>query len=409
MTSYRYRGTTPGGLPVSGVVEAVDREDAVVKARASCAVVTSVERMREPDAITQALGSNLSELGRRRIPEKELSLLCSQLAIELKAGLPAVRSLELVAENTMDKRLKQIVSLTAKDVQAGHGLADSFAANGKGALPSTFLETVRAGEESGRLDECFGRLKKYYSNSANVRSKVVSAMIYPVFLVIVAVIVVFIIMVKAVPAFASTYKNMNIELPGVTKALIAVSDFFAAWWAVLLVAILGLAAASKLFTRTQKGRETFARLSLRFPGTGRVSLMNAASQFSSTMSAMLASGLPMVQAANITSRVVENYLVGKDIRLAAEDVVAGQRFCDGLRKSRWLPGMLLEMAAVGEETGDLEETLSVVSEYYSAEVETAVTRALSILEPAIILVLAALVVFILLAVYLPLFNLYSHI
>jgi type IV pilus assembly protein PilC len=409
MTSYRYRGTAQGGIPVSGVVEAVDQEDAVAKARASCSVVTSVERLRESGALGRALSANLSELGRRRIPDKELSLLCSQLAIELKAGLPAVRSLELVAENTSDRRLKKIVGLTAKDVQAGHSLADSFAVNGKDTLPPTFLETVRAGEESGRLDGCFLRLKQYYASSANVRSKVISAMIYPIFLIAVAAVVIFIIMVKAVPTFSSTYKSMGLELPAVTKALIAVSDFFASFWLVLLAGILAAVAAAKLFSRTERGRVFFARLALRFPGTGRVNVMNAASQFSSTMSAMLASGLPMVQAAGITSRVVENYIIGLDIRRAAEDVVAGRRLCDGLRKSESLPGMLLEMTAVGEETGDLEETLAVVSDYYANEVETAVARALSILEPAIILVLAFLVVFILLAVYLPLFNLYGNI
>lgn len=408
MASFRYRGVAPGGAPVKGVVEAADREDAAAKAHESCEVVTSVERLREMKS-GGVLNMDLSDLSHRRMKEKELSLLCSQLAIETKAGLPIVRSLDLVAENTADRRLQRIIRETSRDVQEGHDLAGSLEKNSKGALPPTFLETVRAGEESGRLDECFSRLKDYYLNSGNVRSKAVSAMIYPVFLIMIAVIVIVIIMVKAVPVFASTYKSMGIELPGVTKALISVSDFFSVFWMPLLAIILGIVVAVKLFGRTQAGKRAYALLALKFPATGRVSVMNAACQFSSTMSAMLASGLPMVQAVNITSRVIENYLVRLDVRRAAEEVVAGHRLCDGLKKGRWLPSMLLEMTAVGEETGSLEETLHIVSEYYANEVETAVSRALSILEPVIIIVMAFLVTFILLSVYIPLFNMYSHI
>ena len=409
MASFRYRGTASGGTPVEGVIEATNREDAAGKAHAFCEIVTSVERLYDTARFGGVLNTDLGDLGHRPMKDKELSLLCSQLAIETKAGLPIVHSLDLVAENTADRRLRRVVKAASGDVQAGGTLAASLETNGRDALPPTFIETVRAGEESGRLDECFSRLKEHYLNSGNIHSKAVSAVIYPIFLVVVAILVVVIIMVKAVPVFASAYKNIGTELPGVTKALISISNFFASSWIPLLAVVLGVAAAAKLYGRTEKGKRTYARLALTFPGTGRVNVMNAACQFSSTMSAMLASGLPMVQAVNITSRVIGNYLVRLDVRRAAEDVVAGRRLCDGLKKSKWLPSMLLEMTAVGEETGSLEETLRIVGKYFANEVDTAVSRALSIMEPVIIIVMAFLVAFILLSVYLPMFNLYSHV
>lgn len=176
---------------------------------------------------------------------------------------------------------------------------------------------------------------------------------------------------------------------------------------ILIAIVAAIALAIKLYGRTEAGKALYARLALTFPGIDMVNRMNGASQFASTMSTMLAAGLPMVRAAQVTANVVDNYLIKQDIRRAAEGVVAGQRLGDGLKKSKWLPSLLLEMTAVGEETGSLEDTLNVVSDYYTDEVSVSVERALGILEPVIVMVMAALVVFILLSVYLPMFSLYQ--
>lgn len=403
MKTYHYEGLSSSGAKVEGVVEAIDQQEAVAKAKANCKVVVKVERQAEKNVFNTDIGELL---GGAKIKPKALSLLCSQLAIELKAGLPIVRSLELVAENEPDKNLKKILERTAEDVGAGHGLADSFAANGP-ALPATFIETVRAGEESGTLDDCFNRLKTYYKNSGAVASKVGSALVYPIMLIVVAVVVVAIIMIKAVPVFEDSFASMGNELPGVTKALIAVSHFMTDNILVMIAIIASLAIFITVFGRTESGRRLYARIALTFPGIGLVNKMNAASQFAATMATMLAAGLPMVQATEITSRVVDNYLIKQDVRHAAEGIVTGRRLFDGLKESPWLPKLLLEMTGVGEETGNLDDTLNVINDYYTDEVSVAVERALGIMEPCIVLVMAGLVVFILLSVYLPLFTMYG--
>ena len=404
MTTFKYEGLSTNGAPINGVVEAIDEQDAVLKAKANCSIVLSVKAEKRTDGILNADVGELLSGG--KIKDKELSLLCSQLAIELKAGLPVVRALDLVAENEPNKTLKRILTQAAEDVQAGHRLSDSLALRGP-QLPPTFIETVRAGEESGRLDECFTRLKTYYKNAGNIKSKVGSALIYPAMLIAVAVVVVAIIMIKAVPVFEDAFGSMGNELPGVTKALVAVSHFFQNYILVIIAIVAAAALFIKLYGKTEKGKSLYARIALTFPGLDMVNRMNGAAQFASTRSTMLASGLPMVQAAQITANVVDNYLVQQDIRRAAEGVVAGHRLGDGLKQSKWLPKLLLEMTAVGEETGSLEDTLNVVSEYYTDEVSTAVERALGILEPVIVIIMAALVVFILLSVYLPLFSMYG--
>lgn len=408
MTTYSYEGLSASGAKVKGIVQAFDEQDAIIRAKSSCSVVIKVSEQKQ-GGLQGLMNADLGELfGGGKIKDKELSLLCSQLAIELKAGLPIVRSLRLVAENEQNKTLKKILTQTADDVEAGHGLADSFEQRGPG-LPSTFIETVRAGEESGRLDDSFTRLKKYYKNAGAVKSKVTSALIYPIMLIVVAIVVVAIIMIKAVPVFEDSFASMGNELPGVTKALIATSHFFTNNILIIIAVIAAAALAVFFYGKTEAGMALYAKIALTFPGIGMVNKMNAASEFASTMATMLASGLPMVQASRITSNVVSNYLIKKDLNAATEGVVSGQRLGDGLKKSKWLPSLLVEMASVGEETGNLEDTLEVVSDYYTDEVNLAVERALGILEPIIVMVMAAIVVFILLSVYMPLFSMYGNI
>ncbi len=405
MTTYRYKGQSSSGAEIEGVVEAFDQQDAVAKAKANCRVLISVEPVsggKMNDIMNADIGDLLSG---GRIKPKQLTLLCAQLAIELKAGLPLVSSLRLVAENEEDKKLKKILDETADDVHAGNSLAESLAARGSG-LPRTFIETIRAGEESGRLDETFERLQKYYENADAVGSKVASAMIYPAMLIAVAVIVISIIMIFAVPVFKDSFGGMeNLPLP--TALLINMSDFMVNNW-LLLAAILAAAAMGViLYGKTDTGRHLYARLALTFPGVDGINKMNAASQLASTLSTMLASGLPMVSAARITANTADNLLISEDIEKAVQGVIEGNRLADGLRQSKWLPSLLLEMVTVGEETGKLETTLNVVSEYYTKEVDTAVKRALDILNPCITIVLAIIVVFILLSVYLPIFGMYG--
>ena len=404
MTTYRYKGTTSSGAPLEGVVEALDEQDALIQAKQHCRVVISVEPVaagKVHDIMNLDIGDLISG---GKIKDKTLALLCSQLSIELKAGLPIVSSLRLVAENEEDKRLKKILEEVADDVHSGNGLADSFALRGP-TLPRTFIETVRAGEESGTLDDTFIKLQKYYENSDSVSSKVGSALVYPIMLISVAVIVVAIIMIFAVPVFAQSFGGMG-ELPAPTRILIAISDFMVGYWWLLAAFIAIAALGITLYGKTDSGRHLYARLALTVPGVCLINKMNAASQFAATLSTMLAAGLPLVRAAQITANTASNLLISEDIEAAVKGVIEGNRLADGLKKSPWFPKMLMEMVTVGEETGKLEDTLTVVSDYYTKEVDGAVKQALEILNPCITVVLALLVVFILLSVYLPIFGMY---
>lgn len=408
MKTFHYKGLSSSGAEVEGVVEGFDKHDAVTKARENCKQLVSIEPVRS-SKMDKVLNADIGDLlTGGKIKPKVLSLLCSQLAIEMKAGLPLVASLKLAAENEKDKKLKQMLLDVADDVHAGNGLADSFKMRSEGSVPNSFIETIRAGEESGRLDECFDRLKKYYSDAAEINSKVGGAMIYPIMLICVAIVVICIIMVTAVPVFEEAFAGMGNSLPFPTRALIATSHFMTDNFLILLAIVIVIAMGFFLYGKTDAGRHNYSKLSLTFPGIGLVNKMKAASQLSSTLSTMLAAGLPLVQAVQITSDTMDSLLVSEDVRNSASGILEGNRMSEGMKKSRWLPGLLLEMISVGEETGKLEDTLDVVSDYYNKEVDDAVHKALEILNPVITIVMAIIVVFILLSVYLPLFSMYGN-
>ena len=398
MKSFRYEG----------IVEATDKNDAIRKAKESCRVVVKVESATGAK-LNDALNLDINVLlTGGKIKAKKLALLSSQLAIELRAGLPLIRSLRLVAENEEDKYLKGILSDVADDVESGMALSRAFR-NRAPNLPATFIETIKAGEASGHLDDSFDRLKTYYENSDAVSSKVTSALIYPAMLIVVAVVVVAIIMIFAVPVFKDSFSSMGNQLPLPTRMLIGMSDFMVNNILLLIAIVAVIVISLILFGKSDKGRHTYAKLAMTFPGISLVNQMNAASQFASTISTMLSSGLTLVQSARITADTAQNLLIQESLENAVSALVAGNTMSSALRHCPYLPSLLVEMTAVGEQTGKLEETLDVVSTYYTKEVDTAVKRALGILEPMITIFLALIVVFILLSVYLPIFSMYGSV
>ena len=402
MPTFKYEGAYASGERVSGVVEAVSQTDAVAQIRQSCEVVLSLKEV--PRAATRDPMERF-----RSISAKSLALTCQQFAIILKAGLPLVQTVDLVADQCADKVLSRLLRQVSEDVSNGWSLSYSLEQRGGRKLPVTFRETVRAGEESGDLLASFRRLSDYFQRMSKTRDSVVSALTYPAFVIVVAVIVVAIIMGYAVPTFTSMFQSMDLELPWVTTALIAVSHFFQAY-TLPLVGLLALAVLLiRLYGATEKGGMALARAQLKLPILGAVVRMSGASQFAHTMSTLLAAGMPILRAIEVSGRTMTNRCMASEVLDTLPGVEGGRSLGDCMGYARELPAMLVQMTAVGEATGSMESTLKVLAEYYDNEVEVRAKRALSILEPAIIVALAVFVVFILMAVYLPMFSMYSAI
>lgn len=399
MTTYKYKGVSPDGARVSGVIKAYDEFEAVSQLRETCSVVTKIEAVPEQKEGGVSFGSH-------RIKDKELAILCSQFAIILTSGLPIVRCVEMVAAQARTREVRQLLERVAEDVSGGYSLAQSFS-NAGTLLPVTFIETVRAGEQSGTLELCFQRLHTYYDKSAKTRAKLVSTLTYPVLVLIVAAIVFLIIMVVAVPMFTSAFAEMGSELPAVTRGLMAVSGFFHRYWWALLLIVLVILIARLLLRRSEQGRLFLAAGKLRRSPLRRLHQMNAASQFASTMATMLTAGLPVTRALEVTSGVVSNYLFADAVRRVRQGVEQGRALADCMLTDPAFPRLLTEMTGVGERSGNLEQTLTVIGDYFDNEVSVTTQRLLSLLEPAITIALAVITVVLLLAVYLPMFTMYG--
>lgn len=401
MPTYRYEAMGGDGQRAEGVIEASDSAQAVSLVRQSYDVVLKLEE------IAVARTDPLEKF--QKLNVKVFALMCKQFSIILKAGLPLVQTVDLVASQLSDKMLKKLLNEVSLDIANGWSLSYSFSQRGKGRLPVTFIETIRAGEESGDLVRSFDRMSVYYDRMTKTRAKATSALVYPAFLTVVAVFVILIIMTYAVPTFASTFASMDMELPLPTKIVIAVSNFFSRYIWVLLCVVAGIIFLIRLYAGTAGGRIRMAQFRLTLPILGKLAAMTSASQFAHTMAAMLSAGMPILKALDTASRSVSNAHLSQQIQSTIPGVEGGRPLGECLRACGDLPPMLLQMTAMGEATGSLESTLEIQAEYYDNEVDNLSARALSLLEPIIICVMAIFVVIILLSIYLPMFGMYGAI
>lgn len=400
MPTFKYEGAYASGERVTGVVEAVSQSDAVAQIRQSCEVVLSLKEV--PKITTRDPMSRL-----KKITAKSLALTCKQFSIILKSGLPLMQTLELVADQCADKNLALLLRQVSEDVSNGWPLSYSLENRGGGKLPVTFLETVRAGEDSGDLQAAFERMADYFERMNKTHNSVVSALTYPALVIFVAVIVVGIIMTYAVPAFTGLFADLGADLPWPTRALIAMSEFFQNFGLVLLGLIVLVIFLIRLYGTTEKGGPRLAQAQLHIPVIGAVVRMSNASQFAHTMSTLLTAGMPILQAIEASGRTMSNLCMSQEVLATLPGVEGGRPFGECMRNAKEIPPMLVQMTAVGEATGSMEDTLKVLAEYYDNETDLKTKRAISLLEPTIIVALSIFVVFILFSVYLPLFSMYE--
>ncbi|MBR3202349.1 MAG: type II secretion system F family protein [Solobacterium sp.] len=402
MVTYKYSAMSPDGAKVNGVIEAIDEFAAVERIKATCPVVLSISEVKSADE-----NSILNmEIGSNKVDPKSLSVMCSQFATILSAGVDVASCMEMIGNQTEDKKLKKMLLNSAKDVAQGNSIAASMEKNCPG-LPVTFIETVRAGELSGTLEDSFATLQTYFERNYQLKQKVKSALSYLMFVVVVAVIVVIVVMVKVVPTLTQVFGDLGGELPFITVLLINISKFFTkAWPIILLVAIVGFL-AFKFYTNTEKGKIWWGKTLLSMPVMGKINTFSGSADFASTMSALLSAGLPVTNALEVTSKVLDNYVLGTETNKLAQKVQTGVKLGDAMRNSGVFPQTLTEMTAIGENTGELEKTLKTVGNYYSQEADYAMTAAISKLEPTLLVFLAAFAGFIVLAIYMPMFTMYN--
>ena len=405
MLNFKYQAITKNGQKISGVLEAANEMEAASKIRESCDVILKLQPV-ESGSLEEKGGLMSMEIG-NKLDIKAFTVVCSQFAIIMKSGLPVARSVQLIADKTPNKSLKRMLNKVASDVESGKTLADSFEEHGGKKLPSTFIETVRAGEESGNLGNAFQSMASHFDKQIKTKQKIRSAVSYPIFVLVIAIAVIIVLMVKVVPTFSAIFDSYGGQIPAVTQVLIDLSNFVAGniIWILIVVAVIVI--GFNIYSHTEKGGMALAKLKLKLPVIGNLTYLKSASELSNTMAIMMGSGIPMNRSISITSKVLSNKYVSAKIGEVTEKIEQGQDLAKSLAESEVMPDILIDMVTVGEETGELEDTLQTIAGYYDEEYNVAVEKAVSKLSPAILVVTAGIAGFIVIAMYMAMFEMYN--
>ncbi|MBR3510201.1 MAG: type II secretion system F family protein [Lachnospiraceae bacterium] len=399
MAVYKYEIIDPNGKHKKGTIDANDELTARQTLKTDGSTLVSI-------SMAGALDKEINISFGAPVKPKELAVFCNMFKSILAAGVTIIEALGMLAEQTENKRFKAVIEEVHDDVQKGETLSSAFAKHPK-FFPEMMIQMANAGEASGSLETSFERLSTHFEKDAHLKALVAKSMVYPIILICVIVGVVILMMTVIVPQFTSTFDDIGAELPGITKAVMAISDMILHWWWLALIIIIGVVVFLKAFKKTERGALLFGKLMLHMPLFGPLSVKTAAARFTRTLSTLISSGMALVEAIHITAKIMTNAVVQAALVKAEQDVTQGFPLSVPLMESEVFPVMVPQMVKIGEETGSLDEMLSKIANYYDEEVEIATEALVAAMEPLIIIVMAGTVVPIILAVLMPMFSLYS--
>lgn len=341
-----------------------------------------------------------------KVTTKDISLATRQLATMIDAGLPIVQCLDILAEQSENKMLRHTIATVRKDVEGGCTLADALRKHPK-IFDDLYVNMVEAGEAGGILNTILNRIALFIEKSNRLKKKVKGAMIYPCAIVFVAVVVVAVLMIWVIPVFAELYGSMGKALPVPTQICINISNWFVAYWYVLLGGAIGVVTAISLYYKTPQGRMKIDALLLRLPIIGDLLRKVAVARFSQNMALLLSSGVPILDGLAITGKTAGNKVVEKAIMESRVSISQGKTVAEPLRDSKIFPPLVCQMVAVGESTGGLDAMLKKVAELYEEEVDDAVANLTAMMEPMIMVILGVVLGGLVIAMYLPIFQMGS--
>jgi general secretion pathway protein F len=406
MPVYQYHGYRNDGGVATGIIDAENVKVARLKLRKEGVYPTNVIEQGQTQNRSQEKTRSRAErsIGRSTtLTATDLALLTRQFATLLVAGLPLVEALGVLVDQAEKKPIKALLADIREQIRGGKALSVVLETYEKD-FSSIYVHMVRAGEASGALDQILFRLAEFLEKQLALRNKVTNAMLYPVIMLAIGSVILFFLITFVVPKITMVFAQQKQALPWPTVALMSVSQFFADYWIVLVGLVLGGLYAMRRFVRTGAGRMTADRLVLKLPLIGDVARMVSISRLTSTLSTMLASGVQLLDAMDVSKRVMNNRVLEETVETARQNIREGETIADPLKRSGEFPALVTHMIAVGEKSGEMEEMLRRVSQIYDGEVERVIARLTSLMEPIMILAMGAVVLFIVVAILLPIFE-----
>ncbi len=399
MPGFSYVAVDKRGKEKRGSLEAETRERALEQLKAEGLIPVSV---REQGALNKEIDFSIG----KKVKPRDLSVFCRQFVSITQAGVPMKEALQMLSEQTENKWLKRAISEVLLNVEKGNTLADSMRSQ-PDIFPPMLVNMVEAGEQSGSLEMAFSRMAVHFEKEAKLKATIKKATIYPIILVIAAIGVIAVMLLFVIPIFIDMFADLDIEMPALTMFVMNSSKWMTSHWYVLLAIIVGVVVAYKLIYKTTQGRLTIDRIKMKMPLFGKLTVKTACSQFARTMSTLLMSGISTIDALETTSKIVNNIHYTNAMLKAREEVMKGVPLSEPLEASGIFPPMVYHMTGIGEETGNVEEMLEKMADYYDEEVEMTTQSVLAAMEPIIILFMALIIGTLVIAVISPIASMYS--
>ncbi len=399
MKRYAYTGRSRGGRTVRGFVQAETEAAAAVQVREQGYLVTSIKVAKESKPLFKR---------RPKLKAKNLGIFCRQFAIMLNTGLTLVQALELLESQSDDQAFAEVLHDIRLEVASGVAFTKTLEKN-RDVFPHVFIHLVEAGEVTGAMPEVLNRLADYYEREDELRKKISEALMYPGIIVSVSLLMILVLLFVVLPMLIDNFMGMGVEIPSMTISIINGRNWMLKNWYIVLAIIAGIVFAFRAFVKTEKGRFIKDKFLLAIPALGELQKMVIFSRFCRTLSLLLTSGIAMIATLGILERLMDNVVVKQAIQGATRGVERGQGISAPLTEHKVFPTMLVQMVNVGEETGNLEIVLVQLANYYDREVNFAVASFTKLLEPMVMVLLAGVVLFILVSVYLPMMQMVTSI
>jgi len=395
---FTYKGRPLAGSSVSGELKVKNRAELERTLRSKKILVTAVST--KPSQINLRIGTGIKKV--------HISRFTRQFATMIGAGLPMVQCLEILSEQMDSAQLRRIIGEVKESVQAGTTLAEALSRHKK-VFDDLYVNMVDAGEIGGALDTILVRLAGYREKADALARKVKGAMVYPAVVVTVAIAVTFIMLTYIVPVFAKMFTGLGAELPAPTRFVLSLSGFIRSNILIGLGLLVALIIAYRYYSKTQKGRLNIDRVKLKLPLLGDLIRKSAIARFSRTLATLISSGVSILDALEITARTSGNRVIHDAIKKSILSIAEGETITQPLKESKVFPPMVVQMISVGEKTGGLDEMLSKIADFYDEEVDAAVEALTSIIKPVIIVFMGIVIGGILIAMYLPMFEIIGKI
>jgi len=402
MPTFAYAGRTRAGQTVTGEHIAETMDGAVQALRRQQIQITKIDPVKgKAEAKPKP-----AKKGGAKVPAKNLAIFVRQFSVMIDAGLPLVQCLDILGKQEPHKGFSAVILKTREDVESGAALADAMKKHPK-TFDALFSNMIAAGEAGGILDTILKRLATYIEKSVKLKGEVKSAMIYPVAVIVIAAVVVAAILWKVIPTFAQLFSGLGAQLPLPTRIVIAASNGVVSygWLVILILGAMGY--ALKSYYATNNGRHTIDRIMLKMPILGDILRKVAVARFCRTLSTLLASGVPILDGLDITARTSGNAIIEDAILVTRSGIERGETISGPLKETNVFPSMVVQMINVGETTGALDAMLAKIADFYEEEVDTAVAGLLTLMEPIMIAFLGVVVGGIVIAMYMPIFDLIS--